>query len=281
MQEVIDRGYLFIAQPPLFKVSQGKKDVYLKDETEKTVFLLKRIAESVEVTPVAGMAVKGEALTNMLQRMEEYRNHGRKLQSRGVPREALDVLFLEGFHDRTALADPERRVSLEAALRARGFEHVRQMTDPDTETPIIEFMAGGNGTGKRIAVTNELLSQYEFRQMGRAFEQLSAFGLPPYTIAHGEGTTAFTRIDDLLEEIYKLAEKGLTIQRYKGLGEMNPEQLWETTLNPDTRRMLPVMLDDGVDVSVDIFNMMMSRENASQRREWMETYGNLVDADIS
>jgi len=84
----------------------------------------------------------------------------------------------------------------------------------------------------------------------------------------------------------KLEDEGVksgswTVSRFKGLGEMNPEQLWETTLNPDTRRMLPVMLDDGVDVSVDIFNMMMSRENASQRREWMETYGNLVEADIS
>ena len=84
----------------------------------------------------------------------------------------------------------------------------------------------------------------------------------------------------------KLEDEGVksgswTVSRFKGLGEMNPEQLWETTLNPDTRRMLPVMLDDGVDVSLDIFNMMMSRENASQRREWMETYGNLVEADIS
>ncbi len=84
----------------------------------------------------------------------------------------------------------------------------------------------------------------------------------------------------------KLEDEGVkpgawTVSRFKGLGDMNPEQLWETTLNPDTRRMLPVALDDGVDVSVDIFNMMMARENASQRREWMETYGNLVEADLS
>jgi topoisomerase-4 subunit B len=84
----------------------------------------------------------------------------------------------------------------------------------------------------------------------------------------------------------KLEDEGVkpgawTVSRFKGLGEMNPEQLWETTLNPDTRRMLPVQLDEGLDVSKDIFNMMMARENASQRREWMETYGNLVEADIS
>ncbi|MEO8009812.1 MAG: DNA topoisomerase IV subunit B, partial [Betaproteobacteria bacterium] len=89
---------------------------------------------------------------------------------------------------------------------------------------------------------------------------------------------------DGIEE--KLVDEGFkpnswTVSRFKGLGEMNPEQLWETTLNPDTRRMLPVTLDDGANISVDIFNMMMSRENAAQRREWMETYGNLVEADIS
>ena len=88
----------------------------------------------------------------------------------------------------------------------------------------------------------------------------------------------------VLEE--KLADEGVregawTVSRFKGLGEMNPEQLWETTLNPDTRRMLPVTLEDGLEISTEIFNMMMARENASQRREWMETFGNLVDADVT
>jgi topoisomerase-4 subunit B len=84
----------------------------------------------------------------------------------------------------------------------------------------------------------------------------------------------------------KLVDEGVredawTVSRFKGLGEMSPEQLWETTLNPDTRRVLQVSVADALDHSHEIFNMMMARENASQRREWMETYGNLVEADIS
>jgi DNA gyrase subunit B len=105
MREIIDRGHLFIAQPPLFKAAQGKKDTYLKDEAEKSRFLLGRVAESVEITPQAGLSVRGEALMNMLQRMEEYRGHARKLQARGMPREALDLLFARAGRGRLR-ADP-------------------------------------------------------------------------------------------------------------------------------------------------------------------------------
>ncbi|HEX9493450.1 MAG TPA: DNA topoisomerase (ATP-hydrolyzing) subunit B, partial [Thermoanaerobaculia bacterium] len=247
MKEVIERGHLFIAQPPLFKISQGKKDTYLKDEGEKTRFLLNRVAESVEVTPKGGLPIKGEALVNMLQRMEEYRNHGRKVHARGFPRTALDVLFAEGFTDRTALADPDKLDALEAALKKAGFEHVRQMSDPETEAPYIQFTVGGNGTGKKAIVDNELVSHYEFRQAAKAYETLSAFGLAPYSVKQGDETTVFMGVDDVLEHVYKLAEKGLSIQRYKGLGEMNPEQLWDTTMNPETRRLLQVTIADAVE----------------------------------
>src|SRR5688572_19467612 len=100
MQEVIKRGHLYIAQPPLFKVSQGKKDIYLKDEGEKSRFLMGRIAESVEITPDGGIGVRGEALMNMLQRMEEYRSQAHKVATRGVPRAALDVLAQQHFLER-------------------------------------------------------------------------------------------------------------------------------------------------------------------------------------
>jgi DNA gyrase subunit B len=264
MKEVIERGHLFIAQPPLFKVSQGKKDTYLKDEGEKSRFLLNRVAESVEITPAGGLSIRGEALMTMLQRAEEYRNHARKLQARGVPGPALDILFAEGFSDRSAIADPDKLAALAAALTKHGFEHVQEMTDPDTETPILQFSVGGNGTGKRITINTEFLSQYEFRQMAKAYEQLSAFGLPPYRVKHGEETTSFGSVDALLEQIYKLAEKGLSIQRYKGLGEMNPEQLWETTMNPETRRLLQVTIEDAVGAE-ELFTILMGDQVEPRR----------------
>jgi len=264
MREVIDRGHLFIAQPPLFKVSQGKKDSYIKDEGELSRFLLTRVSENVEITPQAGLTLKGDALVSMLQRMEEYQSHARKLQSRGVPREALDVLFAEGFLDRSAMGDPDKLAALQKALTIHGFEHVRLMTDEETETPTIQFSVGGNGTGKKVVINSELLSTYEYRQMAKSFEQLSAFGLPPYTLKHNDASDVVITIDDLIERIYDLAKKGLSISRYKGLGEMNPEQLWETTMDPEKRRLLQVKIEDGVGAE-ELFTVLMGDQVEPRR----------------
>jgi DNA gyrase subunit B len=268
MQEVIKRGHLYIAQPPLFKVAQGKKETYLKDETEKSRFLLNRIAESVAVTPQGGLPLRGEALMNMLLRAEEYRATGRKLAQRGAPQDAVDVLLQSGFTDRTSLGDAEKMSAAVAALTRAGFEHARAMTDPETETPILQFNVGVNGSGRKLTVNPELLSSYEYRQTAKAYESLSHFGLPPYEVKHGEETTSYASVDALIDAIYKLAEKGLTIQRYKGLGEMNPEQLWETTMNPVTRRLLQVAIEDGVGAD-EMFTILMG-DQVQPRREFIQ-----------
>jgi DNA gyrase subunit B len=268
MQEVIKRGHLYIAQPPLFKVAQGKKETYLKDEAEKSRFLLNRIAESVAVTPAGGLPLRGEALMTMLLRAEDYRATGRKLAQRGVPQDAVDVLLHAGFADRTALGDPDKMTAAEEALRRAGFEHVRQMTDEETETPILRFNVGVNGSGRKVTVNPELLSSYEYRQTAKSYEALSHFGLAPYEVKHNEETTTYANVDDLIDAIYKLAEKGLTIQRYKGLGEMNPEQLWETTMNPVTRRLLQVAIEDGVGAD-EMFTILMG-DQVQPRREFIQ-----------
>ena len=174
----------------------------------------------------------------------------------------------EHFTDRTALADETRLAALEAALARSGFLDVRIVRDEITETVSLHFRAGNNGSGKTYVINSDLLGQYEFRQLVKSYEQLSAFGLPPYTVRHAEDLTAYTDIDSLLEQVYKLAEKGLTIQRYKGLGEMNPEQLWDTTMNPETRRLLQVTVQDAVGAD-EIFTILMG-DQVEPRREFIE-----------
>ncbi len=264
MKEVIERGHLYIAQPPLFKITQNKKDTYLKDESEKSRFLMSRIAESLEITPEGGIGIRGEALINMLQRMEEFRNHARKIAVRSIPRAAVEILVREHFIDRPALQDEARLTQLVQSLTKAGFLDVKVVRDEITETTTVQFRAGNNGSGKTFVINHELLGQYEFRQVVKAYEQLAAFGLPPYTVKQGEETTVYTDIDELLEQIYKLAEKGLTIQRYKGLGEMNPEQLWDTTMNPETRRLLQVKIEDAVGAD-EIFTILMGDQVEPRR----------------
>jgi DNA gyrase subunit B len=264
MREVIDRGHLFIAQPPLFKVTQGKKDTYLKDEIEKARFLMGRVAENVEVTPEGGLPLKGEALINMFQRMEEFRSHARKVAARGIPREAVDVLVREHFTDRAALTDAAKLAAVESGLVKAGFTNVHVVHDELAETTVLHFTTGTNGSGKKFSVGHELLGQYEFRQLVKSYESLANFGLPPYTVRHGEETTVYLGIDELLEQIYKTAEKGLSIQRYKGLGEMNPDQLWETTMNPETRRLLQVTVADAVGAD-EIFTILMGDQVEPRR----------------
>jgi DNA gyrase subunit B len=268
MREVIDRGHLFIAQPPLFKVSIGKKDAYLKDEAEKTRFLLERVAQGVEVTPRAGSPLTGDRLVAMLQRVEDYRLHARRLASHGINREALDILMAEGFRDKSALADPDKLNALAQALKNAGFEGVHAGTDVESETPILWFNDSRTGGSKRTVVNVDFLSHYDLRQMARAYEEIATFGLPQYTLRHGEETSIIPTMESLLDRVYEIAQKGLTISRYKGLGEMNPEQLWETTMNPETRRLLQVRIEDGV-AAEDVFTILMG-DQVEPRRNFIQ-----------
>ena len=137
-------------------------------------------------------------------------------------------------------------------------------------------------TNAERAVDVELSSQPEYHRLRTLAKQTAPFNKAPFVVVRDARRETLPNWREMLGYIKNEGTRDVNVQRYKGLGEMNAEQLWETTLNPDTRRMLPVQWD-AINTSADkeVFEMMMARENASQRREWMETFGNLVDADIS
>jgi DNA gyrase subunit B len=268
MQEVINRGHLFIAQPPLFRVVQGKRENYIKDEAELSRFLIARVSENVRVAAGEGEELTGDRLMTLLQRMEEYRSHMRHLEQRSLPRTALEVLLGEKVYDRASLTDAVRLGSTAAALRAVGFENVQIVPDPDHAASMLVFDSASNGVTRKHVVGIPLLGNFEYRQTIVSYQAIATVGLPPYELRHGDQEESAASIEELVGRIQELAKKGLNISRYKGLGEMNPEQLWETTMNPQTRRLLSVRIEDVIGAD-EVFTILMG-EQVEPRRDFIQ-----------
>jgi topoisomerase-4 subunit B len=283
-------------------VDEGKRiaELVISQATART-----RAAQKVERRKTSGVAVLPGKLTdcasddpdrNELFIVEGDSAGGSAKQARD--KEFQAVLPLKGKPKNTWQDSPETLYAnkeIEAIALAIGVDHHKPGDNVDLSGlryKKIIILADADVDGAHIQV---LLLTLFFRHFPRLIEQGYVFIAKPPLFridvpAHGKNKPArkLYALDEqelvILQE--KLVDEGVregswTVSRFKGLGEMNADQLWETTLNPDTRRVLPVSLEDGVDISREIFNMMMARENASQRREWMETFGNLVEADIT
>ncbi len=283
-------------------VDEGKRiaDLVISQANART-----RAAQKVERRKASGVAVLPGKLTdcasddpdrNELFIVEGDSAGGSAKQARD--KEFQAVLPLKGKPKNTWQDSPETLYAnkeIEAIALAIGVDHHKLADSVDlsgVRYKTIIILADADVDGAHIQV---LLLTLFFKHFPKLIDQGYVFVAQPPLFridvpAHGKNKPArkLYALDEQELEILqdKLIDEGVrenswTVSRFKGLGEMNAEQLWETTLNPDTRRVLPVSVEDGVDISSDIFNMMMARENASQRREWMETFGNLVEADIT
>ena len=283
-------------------VDEGKRiaELVISQASART-----RAAQKVERRKSSGVAVLPGKLTDCASddpdRNEMFIVEGDS--AGGSAKQARDkefqaVLPLKGKPKNTWQDSPDTLYAnkeIEAIALAIGVDHHKPGDNVDLSGlryRKIIILADADVDGAHIQV---LLLTLFFKHFPKLIDNGNVYVAQPPLFridvpAHGKGKPArklYALDKPELEGIEeKLEDEGVrpgswTVSRFKGLGEMNPEQLWETTLNPDTRRMLPVALDAGPGISTDIFDMMMARENASQRREWMETYGNLVEADIS
>jgi DNA gyrase subunit B len=282
MKEIIERGYLYIAQPPLFKVSWGKKETYLKDEKEYRQFLLGRIQDTYHLTlgTNGGRRLEGSELNRFVERLEAFRTGLDRLDMRGYPKRALSLALAAGVKDRESLADRERLAALAQRLEEAGFLSVEIDEDPEHGTSYLRFVSKTDGVERDVRLDWDLVATPDFRALASnpaGLEALTSggYGLARPTSAQKGGDEAepelthYETLDEVLEALYDGAKKGLTVQRYKGLGEMNPDQLWDTTMNPDTRRLLRVVIDDEV-AADDIFSVLMG-DQVEPRREFIET----------
>ncbi len=256
MPDLIEKGYLYIAQPPLFKVKKGKTETYVKNESELLKMLLKLSAEDVTVKGSTG-DIKGERLVSCLKKLTEYERLMSAMEKKGISRSILEKLIELSFK-KDLLKNKE---DFEQALRKLN-EHLQDISigevtfDEEHEAFGTEIIRDN----MRVDFSYHFLGSSNYEELYRLYKDIKvAIGEPPYKVLIKGEEKESLNMTDLLQVVTDASKKGLSIQRYKGLGEMNPEQLWETTMAHEKRTLLQVTIDD-YKATEEMFRTLMSDE---------------------
>jgi DNA gyrase subunit B len=271
------RSYVYIAQPPLYKVKKGKTERYIKDDREMNRYLLKKGSDDVSVIiKKTSEKIEGKDLIALLEKLSEFNGYYAKLERRLIDRKIVDTVLdvmsgrkglmqKEGRKLHDVFADEELLGKIEVALAEAGYK--TELTS-DEEHGLSEIEIKGVSNGSSILVDWELATHVEFQRAVELYKSFVQLSQPPFVITEGNSETEVETREDLLNHIMSVAKKDLHIQRYKGLGEMNPEQLWETTMNPEKRTMLQVRIDDAIETD-EIFTVLMG-DQVEPRRKFIE-----------
>ncbi len=285
-QQLVEQGYLYIAQPPLYRVHKGSFERYIKNEEEMNDFLVRRAAEELALVRPNGEEVQGEELDRMLRRILALRELTLDVAGMGVP-ESLFLALSAGSEQ--IVPDVLRVDGLPASfvreMEGSGYtmELVHEETPAQSEsleadTRLYVHFTDINGHSQRLGVEFFASKRYR-RAMDLRREVESICPGPAYTIRGKDAETSADGMFPLISQVLELAQKGLNIQRYKGLGEMNAEQLWDTTMNPEVRTLLQVSIDDAVEAD-ELFNKLMG-DKVEPRRDFIERNALAVgDLDI-
>ncbi len=277
MPALVESGYVYIAQPPLFKVKRGKKEEYIKDESTMIRYLMRQATNDMSVKSAgAGEPIEGKALAKSLERMVDFKRYSERVMRRlgGDPQllnillESLTgrkgVLRKEGLTMRKVFQDGELMAKIEGALHKAGYK-TELTTDEEHGLWEIETVSA---SGINLVIDWNFASYVEFQQAVDLYKALEDDLAAPFVSGENGTSEEVPTREALLEKVLAAAKKDLTIQRYKGLGEMNPEQLWETTMNPDKRTLLEVRVDDAVETD-QIFTVLMG-DAVEPRRKFIE-----------
>ena len=275
MGELISRGHVYIAQPPLFKIKQGKQERYLKDENELQEFLLEAALTDAVLFAMGGQEVKGTELANLCRSYLAVEQTIKRL-SRRYDTEALrrliympritPELLKNKKQAEKIVQELQGRLSTDAGHRSR-YE-VTLGIDTRNNLHEMSVLRHEHGTATRTKIDAEFVSSGEYASMRALGERLEKYFTAEATIQRADKNQKIMNINDMLEWLMAEARRGQTIQRYKGLGEMNPEQLWETTMDISARRLLKVNVDDAV-AADEVFTMLMG-DQVEPRREFIE-----------
>jgi DNA gyrase subunit B len=270
MPELIERGYLYIAQPPLYKASKGKSSRYLKDDAEMDAFLIDEGVEGAELDLADGTRRTGRDLEALVREAKTAKAHIERLTAR-APAFAIEQAAIAGLFGETP--DPAaaaRRLDMYAE------EGDGQWSGEPAATGGFLFSRVKRSVSERIVLDEQLIHALDARRLAdRAAELAETFSKPAVFRRKDKSTTVRGPLD-LVAAVLDAGRKGLAIQRYKGLGEMNPEQLWETTLDVNARTLLQVRVTHADDAE-EMFSKLMG-DLVEPRREFIQE--NALDAEV-
>ncbi len=267
MPHLIQDGHLYIAQPPLYRLTRGSDKTYLKDDQEFKKFLIQRGVEKKRLSLSSGQVLEGQALTDTLHRIINYQDYLGRFEKRGLPREILRIILDQELVGRQALREEDRLLSLSQALEDTGHWTARLEPDEEHHAFALSIQHKKDGASP-IRLDWDLLGGSDFLALVRLDRELDYFKNPPHLLEGKKGSWEIISPEDLVTIILAEGQKGLTVQRFKGLGEMNPEQLWETTMDPETRTLLKVNVIDASQADA-IFTILMG-DKVEPRREFIQ-----------
>ena len=282
MPELIDRGYIYIAQPPLYKVKKGKQEQYLKDddamEKYQTSIALDgaELRVSADAPPISGLALEGlingyRGFLQLLKRLSRRYPEVMLEQFLTLPTlpasslsNQIDVAKWSMALQRAvnAAADPSQRYLVEAVM------------DIESSHYMVQIDLVSHGVPYTYRLGNDFFSSPEYKQISTLGEALDGLIVPGAIIRRGEREVPAESFKQTYQWLMQESKRGLGVQRYKGLGEMNPDQLWETTMDPESRRMLQVTIEDAIGAD-QMFTTLMG-DNVEPRRAFIETNALLV-----
>jgi DNA gyrase subunit B len=286
MPEMIERGHIFIAQPPLYKIKKGKQEQYLKDEASLTDHLTNIAVDGASLfVSASAPAISGIALENMVRLYQTTFTMISRMNRR-MPSSILKQLIYSTVITQDSLNDKAQLDSIGAQLAKQlgtaeddGQSFLYEVRLDDENRNELVIIMKQHGIDYEYLLNQEFINSPEYQKIVSLNQTINGLMEEGAHVKRGEKTLPLTTFEEALTWLMAEAKRGQYIQRYKGLGEMNPEQLWETTMDPNSRRMLQVTIDDAIGAD-QLFTTLMG-DQVEPRREFIETNAlNVENLDV-
>ena len=281
MRPLIETGYLYLAQPPLFLIRKGKSSAYLKNEKEQEEYLLKKMGDEaiISLDKENNDILKGRKLVKFIKLINKRESLIERIEKRGMPG-VLTRKFIQWIRNEDAFKNESETERI--AEKIRQVECCRSVTrsfDEEYKTYTLDIEYEFNGVMNHRSINWDYLTGPLFAKVNEAHEKLKEFPDPPYSVKIGNDEFEIPTRKELVAALFEKIKKGLYIQRYKGLGEMNPSQLWETTMNPKNRTLLKVNINDFYKSEI-MFDTLMGSDSAKRKDFILENALNVRNLDI-